>query len=43
MIFTVEDDESIREIEIYTLNSMGFKAQGFSDASKPFPTLSFWT
>ena len=39
MIFTVEDDESIREIEIYTLNSMGFKAQGFSDASHLFEAL----
>ena len=39
MIFTVEDDESIREIEIYTLNSMGFKAQGFSDASLLFEAL----
>lgn len=39
MIFTVEDDESIREIEIYTLNSMGFKTQGFSDASLLFEAL----
>ena len=39
MIFTVEDDESIREIEIYTLNSMGFKSRGFSDASALFEAL----
>ena len=28
MIFAVEDDDSIREIEIYTLTSVGFKAMG---------------
>lgn len=31
MIFYVEDDNSIREIVLYTLNSMGFEAQGFAD------------
>ncbi len=29
MIWCVEDDASIRDIEIYTLNSRGFKAVGF--------------
>lgn len=36
MIFCVEDDESIREIEIYTLRATGFSARGFSDGQ------SFW-
>lgn len=31
MIFYVEDDNSIREIVLYTLSSMGFEAQGFAD------------
>lgn len=31
MIFYVEDDNSIREIVLYTLNSMGFEARGFED------------
>ncbi|MCM1048508.1 MAG: response regulator transcription factor [Clostridiales bacterium] len=31
-IWCVEDDESIRDIEVYTLNSTGFEAEGFSDA-----------
>lgn len=35
MIFCVEDDSSIRELMLYTLNSAGFEAIGFSD-SKPF-------
>lgn len=29
MIFCVEDDDSIRELMIYTLNSVGFEAKGF--------------
>lgn len=36
MIWCVEDDESIREIELYALKSMGFEAEGFEDG------LSFW-
>ncbi|KGF47427.1 ArsR family transcriptional regulator [Veillonella montpellierensis DNF00314] len=36
MIWCVEDDENIREIEIYTLHSTGFEAIGFSDG------LQFW-
>lgn len=31
MIWCVEDDENIRQIEIYTLNSTGFEARGFVD------------
>ena len=29
MIYLVEDDNSIRELVIYTLNNSGFEAQGF--------------
>ena len=39
MIFAVEDDDSIREIEIYTLTSVGFKAMGFSDGASMFQAL----
>lgn len=31
MIFYVEDDNSIREIVLYTLSSMGFEAKGFEE------------
>lgn len=31
MIWCVEDDASIREIELYTLRSTGFEAKGFED------------
>lgn len=31
MIWCVEDDASIRDIEIYTLQSTGFEARGFGD------------
>lgn len=33
MIWCIEDDDSIRDIEVYTLQSTGFKSQGFPDAS----------
>ena len=33
MIWCVEDDASIREIEVYTLNSTGFQARGFADGA----------
>ena len=36
MIWCVEDDNSIRDIEIYTLKSTGFEARGFEDGD------SFW-
>ncbi len=35
MIYCVEDDASIRELVVYTLNSTGFQAEGF-DNSKDF-------
>ena len=31
MIFCVEDDASIRDIEVYALTSSGFEAKGFED------------
>lgn len=33
MIYLVEDDESIRELVIYTLKSQGFEAKGFERSS----------
>ena len=36
MIWCVEDDSSIRDIEVYALNSTGFDARGFEDGD------SFW-
>ncbi len=33
MIWCVEDDASIRDIEVYALRSAGFEAEGFSDAA----------
>ena len=36
MIWCVEDDSSIREIELYALTSTGFEARGFEDGS------AFW-
>lgn len=33
MIFCVEDDNSIRDLMIYTLRSAGFEAEGFSDGT----------
>ncbi len=39
MIFTLEDDDSIREIEIYTLHSVGFQARGFTDAASLYAAL----
>ncbi len=40
MIWCVEDDTSIRDIEVYTLNSTGFKAKGFKDGEAFFEALS---
>ena len=37
MIWCVEDDASIRDIEVYTLSSTGFEARGFADG------VSFWS
>lgn len=36
MIWCVEDDTSIRDIEVYALTSTGFQARGFADG------ISFW-
>lgn len=36
MIWCVEDDASIRDIEVYALQSTGFEAKGFEDG------MSFW-
>ena len=36
MVWCVEDDASIRDIEVYTLSSTGFDARGFADG------VSFW-
>lgn len=33
MIWCVEDDESVRDMELYTLRSTGFKARGFSNGT----------
>lgn len=50
MIYLVEDDESIRELVVYTLNSQGLEAQGFERPSlfwkaleKELPHWCFWT
>lgn len=39
MIWCVEDDKSIRDIEIYTLKSTGFEALGFSNGTDFFKAL----
>ncbi len=39
MIFCVEDDSSIRDLMIYTLNSAGFEAKGFGCANSLFDAL----
>ena len=39
MIWCVEDDSSIREIEIYTLHSTGFSARGFETGDEFFAAL----
>lgn len=39
MIWCVEDDTSIREIEIYALKSTGFEAKGFEDGESFFKAL----
>ena len=36
MIYCVEDDDSIRDLMLYTLKASGFQGQGFSEAE------SFW-
>ncbi len=39
MIYIVEDDQSIRNMEIYTLNKTGFEAIGFSNGEDFFQAL----
>ena len=39
MIWCVEDDAGIREIEVYTLRSTGFEAEGFADGAALFAAL----
>ena len=39
MIYVVEDDESIREIETYTLKTTGLEARGFEDGEAFFKAL----
>ena len=39
MIWCVEDDASIRDIEIYTLLSTGFEAKGFEDGNSAWEAL----
>ena len=39
MIYCVEDDASIRDIEVYTLASTGFTAEGFADGEAFFAAL----
>lgn len=39
MIFCVEDDDAIRDLMIYTLNSTGFETQGFVDSNGLFDAL----
>ena len=36
MIYCVEDDNSIRDLMVYTMNASGFEAKGFSEST------SFW-
>lgn len=39
LIFCVEDDPGIRDIELYTLTSTGFEAEGFADGNALFEAL----
>lgn len=39
MIWCVDDDRTIREIEVYTLEQTGFQARGFADGASMFETL----
>ncbi len=39
MIYCVEDDKTIREMEIYTLEQTGFTARGFTDGKSMFEAL----
>ncbi len=39
MIYCVEDDDNIRELEVYTLRATGFEAEGFGDGASFFAAL----
>ncbi|WP_434311638.1 winged helix-turn-helix domain-containing protein [Hominifimenecus sp. rT4P-3] len=39
MIYCVEDDDSIRELEVYTLQATGFEAEGFADGESFFKAI----
>ena len=43
MIYCVEDDDNIRELVIYTLETTGLKARGFADGSAFTEALAFAT
>lgn len=43
MIFCVEDDDNIRELVIYTLETTGLEARGFADGTAFMETLAFDT
>ena len=43
MIYFVEDDSNIRELVVYTLNSTGFEAMGFSKPSEFWQTIKLRT
>lgn len=43
MIFCVEDDSNIRELVVYTLETTGFKAEGFEDGKSFMEALAFQT
>ncbi len=43
MIYCVEDDDNIRELVIYTLETTGLKARGFADGSAFMKALAFDT
>lgn len=40
MIWCVEDDASIRDIEVYALSSAGFEARGFEDGSSFYAAIT---
>ena len=40
MIWCVEDDASIRDIEVYTLQTTGFEARGFADGAEFWDALA---
>lgn len=39
MIYCLEDDEGIRDIEVYTLRSTGYEAEGFADGTSFFEAI----